>query len=897
MKKTQNTDTTNKIDEEALLDSASPMIKQYLTIKQEHKDHLLFYRMGDFYELFFDDAALVANLLGIVLTKRGVYNNQPINMCGVPVHSYNTYLNRLIKLGFKVAIAEQTETPEQAQKRTGKTSKVLINREVVRIISAGTLVEEELLDGNEFNYLLCLYKENKKNKEVGIAYIDISTGDFWTKTILINELVGELLRINPSEINIQDNIDNEVIPNELLKITTKIPSIKFNLISTKELLKNNFTNNSYILNNLNSLETIACGVLLDYIQLTQKTTQFLLPPKKNNSNLFLKMDFFTFKSLELIRSYNGNVAGSLKNIMDKCNTALGSRLLSSWLMNPSCDIKEINARLDIVNFFVNNFDVCEAIFSILKKTPDIDRVLGRISFNKGSVVDLYLVRNFLNIVSDLKFIMLSNNNLLKDFFIQLDNDNFNYSQILDTLNKALQENLPHNYKEEGFVKDDYSATLYLNKKKLFECYDNINNLQQSYIQKTQINSLKITHSNNWGYCVEVSSKNADKMNQFPEFIYKGSLVSNIRYKTQDLQKTQEEILFYNDLKNKEEAEIFTQLLNEVLLKKEVFLNLSKVIAYLDVLVGFAKLSQETNLVKPTILESGGVFNVVDARHLVVEQGLKKQAKAQFTSNSCIMNHTSNKCIFLITGPNMAGKSTYLRQNALIVIMAQIGCFVPASSATISLVDALYSRVGASDDLFKGQSTFMVEMQELAVILNNATENSFVILDEIGRGTATYDGISIAYASVEYINNNIKCRTLFATHYHELTELENILDKVECYFVNVFEENGKIIFLHNVLKGVASKSYGVKVAQLAGLPNDVVKNATKMLKKFDVKNANNNLDLFDMALTNNHSDKNLKNEDNKYDEIIEKIKNTNPDTLSAKEALDLVYNLNELIKKV
>jgi DNA mismatch repair protein MutS len=894
MKQIHNTDTK---DEDTLLDSASPMIKQYLIIKQEHKDHLLFYRMGDFYELFFDDASLVANLLGIVLTKRGTYNNQPINMCGVPVHSYNTYINRLIKLGFKVAIAEQTETPEQAQKRTGKSSKVLINREVVRIISAGTLVEEELLEGNEFNYLLCLYKENKKTKEVGIAYIDISTGDFWTKTILINEIVGELLSINPSEIIIQDNIDNDIIPTELLKITTKIPAIKFNLISTKELLKNTFINNSYILNNLSSFETIACGVLLDYIQLTQKTTQFLLPPKKNNSNLFLKMDFFTFKSLELIRSYNGNTLGSLKYIIDKCNTSLGSRLLSSWLMNPSCDIKEINTRLSIVDFFVNNFNLCENIFNILKKIPDIDRVLGRISFNKGSVSDLYLVRNFLNITSELKFIMLSGNSLLKDFFIHLDNDSLNYNQILDTLNKALQDNLPHNYKEEGFVKNDYSATLYLNKKKLFECYDNINNLQQNYIQKTQINTLKITHSNNWGYCVEVSNKNADKINQFPEFIYKGSLVSNIRYKTQDLQKTQEEILFYNDLKNKEEAEIFNQLIKEILLQKEVILNLSKIIAYLDILVGFAKLSVETNLVKPNILEEGSIFDVKDARHLVVEQGLKKQAKAQFTGNSCVINEVSEKSIFLITGPNMAGKSTYLRQNALIVVMAQIGCFVPASSATISLVDALYSRVGASDDLFKGQSTFMVEMQELATILNNATEKSFVILDEIGRGTSTYDGIAIAYASVEYINNHIKCRTLFATHYHELTELENTLDRVECYFVNVFEENGKIVFLHNVLKGVASKSYGVKVAQLAGLPQEVIKNATKILNKFDVKNTNNNLDLFDIALLDSKNETNTINSNNRYDEIIKSIKNTSPDNLSPKEALEVVYNLKELIKKI
>lgn len=895
----------NKTSENKL----TPMMQQYFSVKEKHPDCLLFFRLGDFYEMFFDDAKIIASALGLVLTARGNLNGKPIPMCGIPHHSYENYLARLIKAGHKVAICEQTETPAQALQQ----GKKIVNRDVVRIVTAGTLTEDSLLHSTESNYLACISVDsNAKTSSFAIAYIDISTGDFMVKECALADLNSALQTIQPSEILLSTNFNKALLAQNFASKITVIANEKFNLLSNKNLLQSTF--GLLTLNSLSNVNILACGVLLDYINITQKRLSIINAPKVYNNSDFLKIDYFTFNSLEIVNSSGGNKKASLRYQIDETKTAMGSRLLAKWLFNPLKNVNDITKRLNIVEDLHSNYNLTTNLTEILKGIPDAERVLARISFFRASINDLYLMRDFLRNANNLKHIIFTsniNNSNINNLF----SNNLDYSELLLELEACLLDFLPADFKETGFFKPNYDAAFFKLKTNLEELQNNIVQLQYNYATKLDI-PLKINYLNNFGYCIEVSNKNATKMQANDMFIYKGSTSINSRYITAELQELQEKYMFLSNLKQEAEKNIFTNLVNLILQYKNTIVQLCSVIANIDVLVSFAVLATNKNLVKPVFTTQPNVFNVVKARHLVVEDAISKTAN-NFVANDCIMDN--NKHLFLITGPNMGGKSTFLRQNALIVLLAHIGCFVPAQSATLSPVDALFSRVGASDDLFKGQSTFMVEMLELSYILNNASANSFIILDEIGRGTSTYDGVSIAWSTLEYLHNNLKARCLFATHYYELLELQNTLPKLQCYYAKTIEEQGKINFMYLIAKGFNAKSYGIKVAELAGLPKAVVNKANDILMLLEHAHANltykdNSLPLFNnniasnikantptqvatTQLTTQHNTSNTSNTNvvsvtlnAELSSFVSQLASLQPDEYSPKQALESLYSL-------
>lgn len=883
------------------LSELTPVMQQYLAVKKEHKDALLFYQMGDFYELFYEDAEIASNVLNIILTKKQI-KNQDIPMCGVPCHSYENYLNRLIKEGYKVAICEQQETPAEAKQRGG--SKSVIRRDVVRVVTAGTLTEDSLLSKDSFNYLLAIKLSKKK---ASCAWVDISTGDFWFQSTDIINLQNVLYRVNPKEVIVNQENENHFTTFKDVFNFTFIPEEKFNLLNNKKLVKSIFTNNS--LNQYSDDELISCGILIDYLQITQKQTlNNISPPVLWNENKdVVYTDAFTRQSLELTTKSNGDTSGSLKSIINRTLTNGGSRLLEEWIISPITNHHLINKRLNVVEFFINNVDSLNHIRDIIKNITDLNRSLSRLSLNRGSPKD------FLAIKYGLKAITLIQNKLLNqelpEFLRELLTTNSNYTYLYKQLHDAIIEDLELGVtaKDGGYIKKGYSAQLDKIREDSKQSKYRIGLLQESYMIKTQVPNLKIQFNNMLGYYIEVSNKLSVKLLENKDFIHKQTLSNSARFTTEELIS---EETFLMKSKSKSlflEQEIFNKLIELVLNQKQDILNVARVISVIDILTSFAVLAKEYKLTKPIVDQSNN-FIIKEGRHLVVEYALKKANNEQFISNDCIMEADGN--IFLITGPNMAGKSTFLRQNAIIIIMAQIGCFVPASYAHIGVVDAIFSRVGSSDDLYKGQSTFMVEMTELAIILNNATSKSFIILDEIGRGTATYDGLSIAFSTLEYLHNVNKSRTLFATHYHELTCLNNNLSRLKLYSMKVSNYNNELIFMHKVIEGVAGKSYGIHVAKLAGIPKQVLKQAQDVLTKLEKQqnalndkiNSKKELPLFEdnsvqyspaqASYASVEEDSLKSEEDIKYKEIIDIIENINVDECSPKEALNILYKLKE-----
>lgn len=764
----------NSFSEGISYDKLSPMMQQYFDIKETHKEYLLFFRMGDFYEMFFDDAIIASNVLGVILTKRLAGNGQEAPMCGVPVHAYENYLHRLIKQGYNVAICDQLETPEEAKKRGVKA---IVNRGVVRIITPGTITEEFLLDSDSYNYLACLVIENKK---ASVSWIDISSGDFYVESVAIEDINSLLYKIQPKEILLSAEVDKSFLTDDFKLIATEVSKERFENTSCLAILKKMFEQRVFVIDSLEKLEKISCGVLLYYIELTQKNFVSISSPKKDYSSKYVRLDAFTRNSLEILSSYSGNKQGSLRSAIDNTKTSQGSRLLSQWISNPLRDVVEINERLDIVSFFTSNCDLLSNLRDILKNIPDVERALGRIMLKKSSILEVVTLRAFLRNIIKIKqiFFRIEMPIMLEKIVSSFDF----YGNILNKLNEAIAEDITGANKDSGFIRDGYSNHFDEVKNQKDKLLQQILSLQEKYIVETGISNLKIIYNTTAGYFIEIQSKFASSINQNSQFIHKQTMSSMVRYTTEELMLIESEISKSNNLTLSVEKDIFNSILAEIIEQAESLQNSSKALASLDVLSSFAKLSIDYNLVKP-IVDNSSSFIIENGRHLVVEKSIKKKENAFFVPNSCNM---IDKNIFLITGPNMSGKSTYLRQNALLIIMAQSGCFVPATSAHIGVCDAIFSRVGASDDLFKGQSTFMVEMLELATILNYATEKSFIILDEIGRGTSTYDGLSIAWSTLEYINNKLQARTLFATHYHELIELQSKLKLLECYYVQVSE---------------------------------------------------------------------------------------------------------------
>jgi DNA mismatch repair protein MutS len=874
--------------------NATPMMQQYLDAKYQHQDCLVLFRMGDFYELFNDDAIACSKLLGIALSRRGKTENLDIQMCGVPYHSINAYLPRLIAAGYKVAICEQMESPDAAKKERGY--KAIVKREVVKIITQGTLIDENLLDLKLPNYLASIVIDKDL---VHVAYSDLSTFDFFLSTVTIGNLLSELERINPKEILISENIkDNYEIFNLFNpyrgKLVFQVASY-FSLKKSKKVIEDFYKIQSIeSLGNFSSIQICSIGSILEYIRITQKTS---IPdigfPKLITHDDYMIIDSSTRRNLELLYSSDGKTQGSVISIIDKTVTSGGSRLLYNFVGNPIAKIDKINNRLELTDLFLSNLKTTENIRKYLSHCHDIERMIARISMNKCLPKDLIDFKNSLKIADVIKAIIYqefssSNNSLIS----YIKNNLTCQQEIIELIDKAILDE-PQNDSSKGH----YINPLY--HPKILELKNLINNsnvlikrLENKYINKTQISSLKILSNNLMGFFIEIKPKNSDQMSD-PIFIHKQTLSSGVRFTTVELQNLESSILNSSSLLVNLEKEIFENICNIISKSLNTIKKIANCISLVDVFTNFAIIADENKYSKPEITDSND-FEIINGRHNVVEKVF--ESGQSFVPNDCNLNFENR--VWLITGPNMAGKSTFLKQNALIAILSHIGCFVPAQYAKIGVIDMLFSRIGANDNLAKGHSTFMVEMIETSRILAQSTEKSFIILDEVGRGTATYDGVAIAWAALEHIHDKLRCRCLFATHYHELVALENSLPSLRNYTVKVDDEHEKILFLYKIIKGAASKSYGIHVAELSGIPNSVIKRAKELLKKMEIQSVKQNKILTqDMSYTKNLFE--MTNDDSeykkKYDNIVNKIKEINPDNLTPKEALEMVYKLTNLIK--
>lgn len=854
------------------INSLTPMMQQYLQIKAEHQTYMLFYRMGDFYELFFDDAVKAAEVLDIVLTKRGKNGENDIPMCGVPVHSHESYLEKLIKAGFKVAICEQMESPEEAKKRGHKA---VVRREVTRIITSGTILEESLLDSNENNFLCCVAQHNS---ELSISWVEISTGQLYVCKSSQASITLDLARFSPKEVIVSEAFyrseTGKLATNDYQQILSVRASSVFDLARCQRRIKDFYkVSNISSFGSFAEVEEIAIGALLEYLEHTQKG---MLPrlsrPQTLRTDNFMLIDPSTKRNLEIEKSVSGDKKFSLINIINKAITASGSRLLSLYLNMPLLDPAAINNRLDAVSFFIKYEQLRLSIRNALKQFGDIERALGRICIGKGELRDLAAIRNGLIVASNVSqqlsfcgFEMPSNLNVSLS---QLGG----FGEIIAILESTLKPELPATLKNGNFVIEGFNVEL----DSLYELKSSgslkINELQAKYRDQTNIPTLKISFNNVLGYFIEVTPSHKDKIKD-ESFIHRQTLGSSIRFSTLELKELEENINTCDFKINQIEQRIFAELCKKISDCADAISIAAHSISSIDVFSSFAELAVEQRYVRPEIDESK-VFIIDSGRHPVVEKVLKNK----FVANAAELEEASS--FWLLTGPNMAGKSTFLRQNALIAIMAQIGCYVPATYARIGVVDKIFSRIGASDDISKGQSTFMVEMSETAAIINNATSKSLVILDEIGRGTATYDGLSIAWAVIEELHNNIKCRTFFATHYHELTDLEGKLQNLKCYTMNVKEWEDKLVFLHEVIPGKADRSYGIHVAELSGIPQRVTKRATEILEKIQSEKGKITID-FNNAATNDN-------------EIANKLNSIDINILTPKDAFDLIYSLKKLV---
>lgn len=894
-------------------DDVTPSTKQYLEIKNEYKDYLLFYRVGDFYELFFDDAHKASKALDIVLTHRGTYMGEPIPMCGVPFHAYESYLAKLIGQGFKVAICDQTETPEEAKQRGG--TKALVRREVVRLVTSGTLTEDNMLDARKNNYLLCCVMHEKN---FGFSWLDMSTGDFYTKSVpFAIDKKAEVLQaflsyIEAGEIIVSDNLLQHTNLFDVLKYyqekLTVLPQARFNVINTQNMIEKFFKIQTIeAFGCFSKQEIIASGIILDYIETTQKgKLPQLKKPICQTQSQFLEIDASTRQSLELTNSqtYGNNKKATLLNTINRTITAVGSRLLSNRLLSPSIDIATINNRLNMIDFFIQNSDIRNNLRILLKEVSDLEKTITRMSLNRCPPKEMFELGTTLSYLPKIKNLIynISKDNIVLNKIPQ-EIDNYlssiaDFSVLVTEIAEALQDydKLPNKLGISEFIRDGYNANLdHLrnireNQKKSIEA------LEQKYIQETNISNLKIRYTSVLGYFIEVPTKMAADMIQLPQFIHRQSVLSGARFTTVELNEMEQELNTADDKAIALEVNLYNNLIDKILCATSDIYDVASVIAELDIASSLADLAIEKKYCRP-IVDNSLDFTIKDGRHPVVERSIEKSFVGTFVSNDCDLGNNGNK-IWLLTGPNMAGKSTFLRQNAIIVIMAQLGSYVPCSYAKIGIVDKIFSRVGASDDLSRGRSTFMVEMVETATILNQATERSFVILDEIGRGTATYDGLSIAWSVVEHLHEINKCRALFATHYHELTVLSNKLKHLSLHCMKIKEFNGNVVFLHQVVNGAADRSYGIHVAKLAGLPKIVISRSEQILQsleqnpsKVSITNIENDLPLFSVL-----KEKIEKQEEdlNKTNPALKLLKETDPDILTPREALDKIYELKKLL---
>lgn len=862
----------------------TPVMAQYLELKKEHPDSLLFFRMGDFYELFFEDAVIAARDLDIVLTKRGKNEGEDIAMCGVPFHAYESYLSRLIQKGHKVAICEQMEDPETAKKRGAKGP---LKRDVVRIVTPGTLTEDSLLEPQHHNFLIAVSPIT--GQEIGVAVTDLSTGTFLIESTTLSGLPGVLARLNPAEIVLPDRLMMEPSLYDNLaqwkRKLTPLPQARFDPDNGRRRLETIYNVQTLdAFGTFSQAEIRAAGALVDYIQLTQKAALRLLDrPRQLKAQMIMVIDAPTRRSLELHHTQSGQRHGALLDVIDYTVTAGGSRLLSLQLSAPLMNLTVIEERLDAVSYFVDNTKHRIFVRDTLEESPDMERALARLNFQRGSPRDLAAIRKGLALAMQLRSHLLdesspeSSTALPQGLKKQVSRLGY-HEDLVDKLTRALKEELPPHTRDGGFIAQGYNPELDAFQYLCDNSREAMDRLQADYIARTGINTLKIKHNNIIGYHIDIGPSHASKVPE--DFIHRQTLSSSLRYTTKELSELEQKVMAAQSQALDLELQIFADLVSDIQAQLDDILQCCRAMAAIDVGSALAELAIDQGYTRP-ILDESLMFSIQEGFHPVVSALLKEKGEDTFVSNQCNLN--DNTKIYLLTGPNMAGKSTYLRQNALITILAQMGSFVPAKKAHIGLVDRIFSRVGAADDLASGRSTFMVEMVETATILHQATERSFVILDEIGRGTATYDGLSIAWAVIEYLAKHNRCRTLFATHYHELTQLDHSIPQLVCYTMRIKEWENKVIFMHEVIPGQADKSYGIYVAALAGLPPEVIQRSTQILESLESeKKTDGNVPL-PIPTANPTLSTGLH-------PLEQKLLRADIDSLSPRQALDLLYEL-------
>lgn len=889
----------NKWARAAKAPGITPMMAQFLEIKANYPDCLLFYRMGDFYELFFEDAEQAAAALDITLTKRGKHDGEDIPMAGVPVHASEMYLSRLIRKSFKVAVCEQTEDPAEAKKRGSKS---VVRREVVRLVTPGTITEENLLDARSSNYLVSL---GRAQNDFSLAVVEISTGDFFILPTKVGRLDADLARLNPGELIIPEGIleDEKVAPAlfDWRNIISTLEARRFDSSFGARRLEEIFdvaTLDGFA--SLTRADLAAAGALVDYLDDTQKGKMpRLYPPKRLSADGTMMIDAATRRSLELTRTQNGEVSGSLLSVIDCTLTGAGARMLAKRLSAPLTDPVRINERLDAVEYMLERPSLRTDLRAALKAAPDMERALARLSLGRGGPRDLQSIRIGLEAARTIEHYLTAPKGALEDMaelVADAVSDLGEHEQLIAELERALVEEPPLITRDGGFIAPGYSGALDEYRTLRDESRRLIAGLEADYQGLAEINSLKIKHNNVIGYHVDVTAKHADKLLGAPlneTFIHRQTLANSVRFSTSELSKLAGKISEAGDRSLALEQELFAKLVATVLDKAAEISIAAEALASLDVATALATLAENERFTRPEVDDSLA-FDVSGGRHPVVEKALRAQSDTPFVANDCDLSPDNR--LWLITGPNMAGKSTFLRQNALIAVLAQMGAFVPAEKVHIGVVDRLFSRVGASDDLAHGRSTFMVEMVETAAILNQAGPRSLVILDEIGRGTATYDGLSIAWAAVENLHNINQSRALFATHYHELTALKETLEAVSLRSMKVREWKGEVVFLHEVGSGAADRSYGIQVAKLAGLPHRVIDRARQVLDHLENSDKGdkatglvNDLPLFQSTPSSYQTPA-----PSGPSEIEEKLTDTNPDQLTPKEALDLIYALKDML---
>jgi DNA mismatch repair protein MutS len=896
---------------------ATPSMAQFLEIKAANPDSVLWYRMGDFYELFFQDAVVAAEALGIVLTKRGKHLGEDIPMCGVPVHRADEYLQRLIRKGYRVAVCEQLEDPAEAKKRG---SKAVVRRDVVRLVTPGTLTEDSLLDAKARNYLTAAFEA--PSGTVALASLDISSGEFEIGLCPIADLPGELARIAPSEVLATDEfLRNETFAPALRFVGaagTPVAAATFDSLAGERLMKERLdVIDLGAFGGFDRPELAAAGALLKYVDLTQIGRKPLIrPPRRTGPSAVLVIDAASRASLELVKSSSGDKAGSLLAAIDRTVTGPGARELAHRLASPLRDPRAIAARLDAVAFFADRSLLRDDVRRLLRSTPDVARALSRLSLERGGPRDLAAVREGLQVGRDAAKRLDADGaamglpTLLAAIAERLTSVGV---ALGETLQAALVDEPPHLKRDGGFVRDGYRDDLDGARRLRDDSRRVMAELEGRYVEATGVKTLKVRHNNILGFFIEVGQANAKPLLAPPlseTFRHRQTMANAVRFTTTELVQIEGRIASAGERALALELEVFSDLARRVGEEAAGLAELASALAELDVYAALAELAVAENYVRP-VLDDGTSFEIVGGRHPVVEQALKAENARAFIPNDCVLgrpaaapasavpgfDERAEKRLWLVTGPNMAGKSTFLRQNALIVVLAQTGSFVPARSARIGIVDRLFSRVGASDDIARGRSTFMVEMVETAAILNAATDRSLVILDEIGRGTATFDGLSIAWATVEHLHEVNRCRTLFATHYHELTALAGRLADVSNVTMDVKEWQDQIVFLHKVRPGAADRSYGIQVAKLAGLPPAVVKRATEVLRKLEKNDRRSGAGpgaLDDLPLFAASRPSSFVAEKREPSAVEKALADINPDGLTPKQALDALYALKGLM---